>query len=138
MQLLARSFQCLGGCRACFIWLLKTARSRHCVSARQHLVVPQPDAAVGDAECQHVVQEGLAARVPPRRRKGLRQHLLQQLQVRLVVEGLRAGRQPTHFVSTRALSGLACRKVHGRLTLLPHALHLVTEDRHAWDDCACA
>ena len=53
------------------------------------LVVAQPDAAVGHAEGEHVVQEGLAARVALGRREGLHEHLLEQLQVRLLVERLR-------------------------------------------------
>lgn len=57
---------------------------------RARLVVAQPDAAVGHAEGEHMVAEGLALVVPPRRGKRLRQHLLEQLQVRLRVERLRA------------------------------------------------
>jgi len=67
---------------------------------RARLVVAQPDAAVGHAEGEHMVTEGLALVVPPRRGKRLRQHLLEQLQVRLLVERLRA--------AAHALSVLEC------------------------------
>lgn len=54
------------------------------------LIVPQPNAAVGNAEGEHVVAERLALVVAPRRGERLRQQLLEQLQVRLLVKRLHA------------------------------------------------
>lgn len=55
---------------------------------KNHLVVPEPDTAVYTCEAEDMIKEGLAALMALGRCKGMRQHLLQQLQVWLLVKGL--------------------------------------------------
>lgn len=61
-----------------------------------NLVVAQPDAPLCNAEAEDMVQEGLALGMPLGSGECLSQHLLQQLQVRLLVKGLQ---QCTDFSS---------------------------------------
>ena len=77
-------------------WLFATEAShpRNGVTGKRqggiaHLVVADPDAVVRHREADNMIEEGLAAGVTLGRRKGLRQHLLHQLQVRLLVKRLR-------------------------------------------------
>ncbi len=87
-------------------------------SSPQHLVVAQPDAALCDAEVDHVVQEGFALGVPLGRGKCLSQHLLQQLQVRLLVKCLRRKGHTTIAAVTMfctessGIKNYACRSIH--------------------------
>lgn len=62
--------------------------ARHKREKAADLVVAQPDAALCNAEAEHVVQEGLALGMPLGGGKHLSQHFLKQLQVRLLVKGL--------------------------------------------------
>ncbi len=75
------------------------------VHEESHLVVAQPDAAVGDGEGNHVVEEGFALVVPLGRREHVRQHLLQHQPVRRAVECLQSCHnrgQPCSTLSVRA------------------------------------
>lgn len=65
------------------------------------LVVADPDTVVGDREVEHVVNEGFALGVALRRRKHMRQQLLHQLPVRLLIERL-------HFSHGQLLYAKAC------------------------------
>lgn len=58
-----------------------------------HLVVAEPDAALCNAEVDDMVEEGLALGVPLGRGERMRQHLLQKLQVRLLVKRLHTHEQ---------------------------------------------
>lgn len=66
------------------------ATTRIACTAEPHpdLIVAQPDAPLRNAEAEDVVQEGLALGMPLGRGKDLSQHLLQQLQVRLLIKRL--------------------------------------------------
>ncbi len=52
-----------------------------------YLVVSQPYPVVKEMEADDMVMEGLAFGVPSGRGKALSEHLLHQLQVRLLIEG---------------------------------------------------
>ena len=51
------------------------------------LIVSQPQPVVQEVEADDMIMEGLAFGVPPGGGKGMREHLLHQLQVRLLIEG---------------------------------------------------
>ena len=53
-----------------------------------HLIVPEPDTAVYARKAEDMIEEGFAALMALGRCEGMREHLLQQLQVRLLVKGL--------------------------------------------------
>ena len=74
-------------CGGFFTHLFESGSS---VSSSAHLVVAHPDAVVSEAKGDDVVNEGLALVVLGRRCKHLGQQLLQQLEMRQVVEGLYA------------------------------------------------
>ena len=60
------------------------------VLGQAHLVVPQPQPVVSHAEADHVIMEGLAPGVALGRGEDVCEHLLQQLQMGLLIKGLQA------------------------------------------------
>ena len=68
-------------------WTAATLHMLHIEGSKAHLVIAQPYSVVQEMEADHMVMEGLAFGVPPGGGKALREHLLHQLQMWLLIEG---------------------------------------------------
>lgn len=94
MLLLVQGNRCTQAC--------KVNHSRGFWDAGTDLVVAQPHSVVCDAEGDHMVMEGLALRVALWGGKHVRQHLLQQLEMRLLIKGLHV--RLSHFALSAPIS----------------------------------
>lgn len=116
-------------------------RSRTVITALQDirllpdLIVAQPEPVIQEVEADDVIMEGLAFGVPPGGGKGLDEHLLHQLQVRLLIKGCVkaedwSGALQVVAAQLQLCHGVNCRtRGQGKL----HTAHDSTQHKAQWE-----